>query len=106
MSSENFWREKFKNIEEPPLFFGIEGADEFMIFFSLPSQKHFLKIGSLTTYSHLSNEPGVHAYRFWKIPQKKIPPPRLMISLLKCLILLQNLMKIFLTVILSYKTLF
>ena len=39
-------------------------------------------------------------------PQKKIPPPRLLISLVKCLILLQNLMKIFLTVILSYKTLF
>ena len=37
-------------------------------------------------------------------PQKEIPPPRLLISLLKCLILLQKLMTIFLTIILSYKT--
>ena len=40
------------------------------------------------------------------VKRKKIPPPRLLISLLKCLILLQNLMTIFLTIILSYKTLF
>ena len=59
-------------------------------------------------YSHLYNKRGAHAYQFWKIPpsSKKIPPPRLLISLLKCLILLQNLMTIFLTIILSYKTLF
>ena len=59
-------------------------------------------------YSHLSNKRGAHAYQFWKIPpsSKKISPPRLLISLLKCLILLQNLMTIFLTIILSYKTLF
>ena len=62
----------------------------------------------INTYSHLSNKRGAHAYQFWKIPpsSKKIPPPRLLISLLKCLILLQNLMTIFLTIILSYKTLF
>ena len=37
---------------------------------------------------------------------EKFHPPCLLISLLKCLVLLQNLMMIFLTVILSYKTLF
>ena len=38
--------------------------------------------------------------------QKKIPPPHLLISLQNFPIFLQNLMMIFLTVILSYKTLF
>ena len=60
-------------------------------------------------YSHLSDKRGAHAYQFWKIPpssKKKIPPPRLLISLLKCLILLQNLMTTFLRIVLSYKTLF
>ena len=51
-------------------------------------------------------EPTLTNFEKFHPPQKKIPPPRLLISLLKCLILMQNLMTIFLTIILSYKTLF
>ena len=51
-------------------------------------------------------EPTLTNFEKFHPPQKQNPPPRLLISLLKCLILLQNLMTIFLTIILSYKTLF
>ena len=59
-------------------------------------------------YSHLSNKHEVTLTDFEKFrpPQNKIPPPRLLISLQNYPIFLQNLMTIFLTVILSHKTLF
>ena len=59
-----------------------------------------------THISLINVEPTLTNFEKFHPPQKKIPPPRLLISLLKCLILLQNLMTIFLTIILSYKTLF
>ena len=59
-----------------------------------------------TLISLINVEPTLTNFEKFHPPQKKIPPPRLLISLLKCLILLQNLMTIFLTIILSYKTLF
>ena len=59
-----------------------------------------------TLISLIKVEPRLTNFEKFHPPQKKIPPPRLLISLLKCLILLQNLMTIFLTIILSYKTLF
>ena len=60
---------------------------------------------SPTLISLINVEPTLTNFEKFHPPQKKIPPPRLLISLLKCLILLQNLMTIFLTIILSYKTL-
>ena len=56
-------------------------------------------------YSHLSNKIESTLTNFEKFPpsQKEIQTPRLLISSLKCLILLQNLMKILLTVILAIK---
>jgi len=54
-------------------------------------------------YSHLSNKREVTLIDFEKFhpTQKKIPPPRLLISLQNFPIFLQNLMTIFLTVILQ-----
>ena len=58
-------------------------------------------------YSHLSNKREVTLADLEKFhPPQKNPPPRLLISLQNFPIFLQNLMTIFLTVILSYKTLF
>ena len=68
-------------------------------------QWYFFQI-LITLISLINVEPTLTNFEKFHPPQKKIPPPRLLISLLKCLILLQNLMTIFLTIILSYKTLF
>ena len=69
-----------------------------------------MSIPSRLVYSYLSNKRGIHAYRFWKIPpskkKKKIPPPRLLISLLLYADIIAETNDDFLTIILSYKTLF
>ena len=78
----------------------------FMILSKLNARN--VHVGSKLNYSHLSNKCEVMLTDFGQFnpPQKKVPPPPLLISLQNFPIFLQNLMMIFLTVILSHKTLF
>ena len=90
-----FWQK----IQKPPTIWSDPGLD------NVGRYIHYFP--PLTTLISLINvEPTLTNFEKFHPPKKKNPPPRLLISLLKCLILLQNLMTIFLTNILSYKTLF
>ena len=69
-------------------------------------QKQCCWYNQSTLISLINLESTLTDFEKFHPPKKKIPPPNLLISLLKCLILLQKLMTIFLTIILSYKALF
>ena len=72
------------------------------------STQNTFELLCLSNYSHLSNKRDVMLTDFGKFhpSQNKNPPCTFIDFITKLSIFLQNLMKIFLTVILSYKSLF